>query len=123
MTTTQKAFFGLILLLPLVFAGCGTESPDQSTNPEITLSTQVPVFEDHIEALGSGFTPLSTVTSHLMKPDGSEYPELPIMTDANGEFVHDIDTLLMDNGTYEWWVIDDPTDRTSNTATFQVTKE
>lgn len=72
---------------------------------------------------GSGFTPNSNVTSHLLQPDGREFPPLPILTDSNGAFTHDIDTLLLLVGTHELWVVDDTTGVTSNTAQFEVTRE
>jgi hypothetical protein len=118
-----KTLAGPVLGLLLALSGCGAESEDGSSGPTIALSTQNPVFEEHIDALGEGFTPMSNVTSHLARPDGTSYPELPIMTDENGEFVHDIDTLLMANGTYEWWVVDDVSGATSNVASFEVTRD
>lgn len=116
-----RTFAGLLLLLAL--AACGVDPSDESTGPAIVLSTESPAFEEHIEARGEGFTPLSNVTSHLARPDGTTYPELPIMTDENGEFVHDIDTLLMANGTYDWWVVDDVSGAASNVARFEVTRD
>lgn len=115
--------FGLVVALSLVVAACGSEGPDATGNPVITLSNSRPTHEEFIEGHGSGFTPRSNVTSHLLRPDGTEYPELSIMTGANGEFVHEIDTLLMDVGTHEWWVIDDTTGRMSNVASFEMIKD
>lgn len=116
-----RTLASLVLLLPWALSGCGAE--DESVGPTITLSTENPVFEEHIEAYGEGFTPLSNVTSHLARPDGTTYPELAIMTDENGAFDHDIDTLLMADGTYDWWVVDDVSGATSNVASFEVTRD
>lgn len=111
----------LLALLLTVSVGIASCQPDQEVSPTVTLSlTRVPA-KGHIEVTGTGFTPLRNVTSHLLRPDGQEFPELPILTDSEGGFTHDIDTLLLAVGTHELWVIDDTTGVTSNTAQFEVT--
>ena len=70
-----------------------------------------------------GFTPSQNVTSHLLRPDGTEFPVLPILTDSQGEFTHDIDTLVLFVGAYELWVVDDASNVSSNIARFQVTRD
>ena len=70
---------------------------------------------------GTGFTAKADVRSHLKRPDGTEFPVLPMLTDDRGEFTHDIDTLLLMPGTHELWVIDSTTGVTSNIAKFEVT--
>jgi hypothetical protein len=72
---------------------------------------------------GSGFTPKGNVSSHLKRPDGTEFPVLPMQTDARGEFIHDIDTLLLYEGMHELWVVDDTSRVSSNVAKFEVTLE
>jgi len=53
-------------------------------------------------------------------PDGKEYPVLPIVADARGEFTHEIDTLLLALGTHELWVMDDSSKTSSNRVQFEV---
>jgi hypothetical protein len=59
----------------------------------------------------------------LKKSDGSEFPVLPMLTDEDGRFTHEIDTLLLAPGKHELWVIDSTTGVSSNIATFEVTLE
>jgi hypothetical protein len=70
---------------------------------------------------GKGFMPKADVRSHLRRPDGTEFPELPMLTDDRGELTHEIDTLLLTPGTHELWVIDTVSGHSSNVATFEVT--
>ena len=70
---------------------------------------------------GTGFTPKQNVSSHLRRPDGTEFPVLPMLTDDRGELTHDIDTLLLSPGVHEVWVVDDTAKTSSNTARFEVT--
>jgi hypothetical protein len=70
---------------------------------------------------GTGFSPKHEVTSHLQRPDGTEYAVVPILTDAHGEFTHDIETLLFTTGTYKVWVLDNATGVTSNEMQFEST--
>jgi hypothetical protein len=72
---------------------------------------------------GKGFTPRADIRSHLRRPDGTEFNVLPILTDAHGEFTHDIDTLLLKVGTHDLWVVDSTTGVSSNVAHFDVTLE
>jgi hypothetical protein len=72
---------------------------------------------------GTGFTPKHNVSSHLKRPDGTEFPVLPILTDDRGEFTHDIDTLLLMPGTHEVWVDDDASKMSSNIVKFEVLLE
>ena len=77
----------------------------------------------HLEMKGSGFTKNANVYSHLKRPDGTEFPVLPMMTDARGEFNHDIDSLLLSPGTHEVWVEDVNAKTTSEVVRFEVTIE
>jgi hypothetical protein len=115
----RSALVPAILLLTSGFlAAC---QPDAGSAPQVTLSpTRVPA-KGHVEMTGSGFTPMANVTSHLLKPDGTEFPWLPMLTDSNGEITHDIDTLLLAPGTHEVWVVDDTTGVSSNVARFELT--
>ena len=92
-------------------------------NPKVTLSAPRVRHSGHIEMQGTGFTPKANVYSHLRRPDGTEFPVLPMMTNDRGEFTHDIDTLLLSPGTHEVWVEDGNSKTTSNVARFEVTNE
>ena len=91
--------------------------------PRITLSRERIPQEGWTKMFGKGFTPRADVRSHLKRPDGTEFREIPILTDANGEFTHDIDSLLLLKGVHEVWVVDSATGITSNVARFETTTE
>ena len=69
----------------------------------------------------SGFTPNSTLTSHLKKPDGTEFPTLQFNTNSQGEASHTVNSTGFSPGTYEHWAVDDSTGIQSNTVSFTVT--
>jgi hypothetical protein len=116
MVMTKRYLLSLLYLF-VAFTVCA-----QST-PKVTLSsTRVP-HKEHIEMKGTGFTPKANVSSHLKRPDGSEFPVLPMLTNNRGELLHDIDTLLLEPGTYVVWVVDDASKALSNTVRFEVTSE
>jgi hypothetical protein len=120
-TRTHRVIVLTLCLVSWAEVSCTDRSLDPT--PAITLSiTRVPA-KGWLEMTGSGFTPGRNVTSHLLQPDGREFPELPIMTDSEGRFSHDIDTLLLLVGTHELWVVDDTTGVTSNVARFEVTRD
>jgi hypothetical protein len=74
-----------------------------------------------VQMKGEGFTPKATALSHLRRPDGTEFPILPFLTDERGDFHHDIDTLLLAPGVHEVWVEDEETKSVSDIARFEVT--
>jgi hypothetical protein len=76
-----------------------------------------------VEVRGTGFTPKRNISSHLKRPDGTEFPVLLLLTDDRGEFFHNIDTLLLRRGVYELWVVDDTSRAVSNRVRFEVTLE
>jgi hypothetical protein len=116
----RQNLFVLLISLCFAAASCGS---DTGSTPTVTLSrTRVP-SQEHVDVQGIGFTPSRNVTSHLRTPDGTEFPVLPILTDGQGEFTHDIDTLLLTVGTHELWVVDDMTNVSSNVARFEVTPD
>ncbi len=69
---------------------------------------------------GSGFTPKVDVYSHLKKPDGNEYPVITMISNSKGEIAHEIDTLLLQIGTHELWIVDSKTGVSTNVAKFDV---
>jgi hypothetical protein len=91
------------------------------TSPRITATPEKILHLGHVEMRGTGFTPKSNVRSHLQRPDGTEFPVLSIYTNDKGEFVHDIDTVVMTPGVYALWVEDVKAETTSNVARFELT--
>ena len=91
--------------------------------PKIALSAnRMPTPEGRIQVQGSGFTPKRNISSHLMRPDGTEYPVLPMLSDDKGEFTHEIEALVLSAGVHELWIIDDTTKKSSNRVRFEVTQ-
>jgi hypothetical protein len=93
------------------------------TSPKLTISATRVQANGWVMIQGSGFTPKQNVSSHLRKPDGTEYPVLPILTNDRGEFVHEIDSRLLAMGTHEVWVVDDSSRTPSNIVRFEVTPD
>ena len=92
-------------------------------DPTVSVSPLRVPDRGFVDVEGAGFAPEANITSHLRRPNGTEFPELFIMTDGNGAFTHEIDTLLLDVGEHELWVVDDTTGVSSNVATFVVTDD
>ena len=69
---------------------------------------------------GTGFTPNGAVISHLIRPDKTEYNPLRLRASATGEFIHKIDTVMLDIGTFEMWVEDEASKASSNRIQFTV---
>jgi hypothetical protein len=113
----RKRLLPASLLLLLAVATCA------QTTPTITVWPSRVLHHDHVALHGSGFTAKSNAYSHLRRPDGSEFPVLPIVTNERGEFEHDIDTLLLGPGTFEVSVEDSKSKATSNVARFEVTTD
>jgi hypothetical protein len=100
-----------------------TTAPQPATlaTPTITLSRERIPAKGWVKVHGTGFTPKSDIRSHLRRPNGTEFPVLPMLTDAHGEITHDIDTLLLMVGTHDLWIVDSTTGVSSNVAHFEVT--
>lgn len=69
---------------------------------------------------GSGFTGRYGVTSHLRRPDGSEFGTLQIPTNAQGHFTHTINSAGFAPGTYEVWAEDNNTRYVTARTPFRV---
>jgi hypothetical protein len=110
----RRVSFGAALL-PAFLLSFGA-----AQNPKVTLSTLKVTDTGHVDVHGVGFSPNQTVTSHLRRPDETEYPPLRIRTDAHGEFTHTIQGQLLMTGTHELWVVDDHSKTISNTVRFTV---
>ena len=126
----MKSFF-LILVIGFCLVGCvkaetpATPTPGEAgqIKPTITLSRERIPDNGWFKMYGKGFTPKQNVQSHLRRPDGTEFRELSILTDAHGEFEHDIENKLLLRGVHDLWVVDSTTGLTSNVAHFDATDE
>jgi hypothetical protein len=118
-----------VLFLGFCFAACtktdtpSTAVPGGQIKPTITLSRERIPQQGWTIMYGKGFTPKSNVQSHLRRPDGTEFREVSILTDARGEFEHEIDSLLLMRGVHDLWVVDSATGLTSNIAHFNATDD
>jgi hypothetical protein len=106
----------LAIALLAIARGCWPQ-----INPQVRLSAERVPRHGKVEVHGSGFTPTHNISSHLRRSDGSDFPVLPILTDERGEFSHTIDTMVLELGPHELWVVDDQSGRSSNHVTFDVT--
>ena len=88
--------------------------------PEIRVSATRVKSGDPVILTGTGFTANRSAMSHLRRPDGSEYNPLRFRTNERGEFVHKIDTVMLDRGTFESWVEDEASKVVSNRTQFSV---
>ena len=124
-------FLSALLALTACTQGAGTPSsqsapPPQASaakTPQITLTRTRVVHPATLEMRGSGFTPKRDAKSHLKRVDGTEFPVLNLLADERGEFVHEVESLLLDVGTHELWVFDETTGTKSNVAKFEVVRE
>ena len=113
-----KRYICLLSLLVFSVFGC-----TQQAVPRITLSPEKVVHKGWVMMHGEGFTPNADIRSHLKRPNSTEFPELPMLTDGDGKIEHEIDTLLLTPGVHEVWVIDTTTNVSSNVAKFEVRLE
>ncbi len=104
-------FFVLALLL--------TTSLAQS-NPKVAVSPVKVQHPGHVDVHGTGFTPKGNVSSHLRRPDGTEFPVLPMLTNDRGELTHDIDTLLLTGNSPKFGLSMTRSKVASNVARFEV---
>ena len=88
--------------------------------PQIHVPASHVKSGDSFIETGIGFTPNRTAISHLLKPDGSEYNTLRFRIDEHGDFSHKIDTVMLDNGTFELWAEDEASKTVSNRIQFTV---
>jgi hypothetical protein len=87
-----------VVLLALVLSGLGSPV---SAAPSLTFSAAQIYHGEIVQVRGTGFTPKGQVMSHLMRPDGTEYPEMPMKADAKGLVTHQITIVPNTFGTYE----------------------
>lgn len=118
---TRKIFLAALSVSLLLVIACSQTTA--ALNPKVTLTPQRVLHHGHVDMRGTGFTPKSTVLSHLRRPDGTEFPVLPMLTNEKGEFAHDIDSLLLSPGLHTIWVEDAQSKKVSEQVQFEVTVE
>ena len=90
-------------------------------NPTTNVNPQSAPHGTQFHLEWSGFTPNSTLTSHLKKPDGTLLPTRTFNTDSQGNASHTIDSTGFAEGPYEHGAVDDCSGRISDLVTFTIT--
>lgn len=108
--------------LVVVLGICFVASCTSPSGPRVRLSRDKIADRGRLELKGTGFTPRASITSHMKRPDETEFPVLRFLTDDKGEFTHSIDTLTLLAGTHEVWVVDKD-GVSSNVVKFKVLNE
>ena len=88
--------------------------------PQVSVSPSSGAAGTQFSYQGSGFTGNYGVTSHLRRPDGTEFPTLQMATNASGQFTGTINSTGFAAGTYQVWAVDNNTGISSNVASFTV---
>jgi len=88
--------------------------------PQLRLSANRLKSGESVFVTGTGFTPNRSAMSHLLKPDGTEYNPLRFRVNEKGEFVHRIDSVMLDLGVFEVWAEDEASMVLSNRVQFTV---
>ena len=98
-------------------------TPSQIT-PHVSVSPAGGPAGTQFSVRYTGFTPNSTLTSHLQKPDGSEFRTLTLSTNNQGDYVSNPWLITSDTfvpGTYTLWGVDDTTGISSGRTSFVIT--
>jgi len=106
--------YSFVLSLDLAFAAYA------QTAPKITISSIQTSHDDPVELRGTGFSANKYALSHLKRPNGTDYPILPFVTNDRGEFSHTLDSTLLSPGIHELVVIDEKSNARSNMVRFVV---
>jgi hypothetical protein len=88
--------------------------------PQISASPTRVKSGENVMLSGTGFTPNRSAMSHLRRPNETEYNPIRLRVNERGEISHKIDTVMLDEGTFEVWVEDEITKSTSNRVRFNV---
>jgi hypothetical protein len=94
-----------VVLVALFVSGLVVSAKAQSA-PVLTFSVAQITHGEYVKVRGTGFTPNGQVASHLMRPDLTEYPEMPMKADARGVVTHEITIVPNTFGTYELQFVD-----------------
>ena len=85
-----------------------------AAQPALTFSAAQVHHGQLVQVRGSGFTARGPLLAHLIRPDGSEYPEMPATADDKGLFFHEISIIPNNFGSYELRVEDLTTKRAAS---------
>jgi hypothetical protein len=88
--------------------------------PQISASPTRVKSGENVMLSGTGFTPNRSAMSHLRRPNETEYNPIRLRVNERGEISHKIDTVMLDEGTFEVWVEDETSKSTSNRVRFNV---
>lgn len=88
--------------------------------PQIRITAERVKSGESFFLNGKGFTPSRAAISHLKRPDETEHNPLRIQANDRGEFVHRIDSTMLEPGMYELWVEDEGLHVVSNHVRFRV---
>jgi hypothetical protein len=81
-------------------------APLVEAQPDVRLSPRLIKDGQSVSLEATGFTPKGNILAHLVRPDGTEYPEMQFVADAGGKVSHTIRIILIQTGTYELQMID-----------------
>lgn len=88
--------------------------------PQISVWPGYGIAGTRFDIVSCLFTPDGTVTSHLLRPNGTETSRTWV-ANSNGSFTEKIHSVGFSSGTYAYWAIDDTTGGASDTTHFTVT--
>src|SRR6516162_4369014 len=88
--------------------------------PQISASPARVKSGENVMLSGTGFTPNRSAMSHLRRPNETEYNPIRLRVNERGQISHKIDTVMLDEGTFEVWVEDETSKSTSNRVRFNV---
>lgn len=90
-------------------------------NPQVSVSPSEGPRGTTFSQPGIGFSNLNKAILHFKKPNGNEYPTAEENTDGSGNYSHSwTSSASSPIGVYEYWAVDNITQKTSNHATFKV---
>ena len=91
--------------------------------PSLNFSASQILHGEIVHITGTGFTPRGAILSHLIRPDGTEYPETAMTADADGNIKHDITIVPNTYGTYELELDDVATKRSATQRFLMVPRD
>jgi hypothetical protein len=99
---------------------------NSGTNPALLIIGQQPMSGPAgtvFTQTGTGFTPFTTATIYVRKPDGTEYPPILQAIDPDGKFnVEYPSESDKPPGTYTWWAVDGTSQQKSNEVSYEITE-
>jgi hypothetical protein len=88
--------------------------------PQISASPTRVKSGENVMLSGTGFSRNRSAMSHLRRPNETEYNPIRLRINDRGEITHKIDTVMLDEGTFEVWVDDEASKSVSNRVRFNV---